>query len=222
MRQMARWLVAVVGTMGVVAAARAGDVSSHRDDSMPFEVAGFGAYNLGGQFKLQGGGAVPTGTGDRLSLNDHSAFAVAADLRANETTQFELFYSHEATQLQVYQNLAQTDVAVSYLHIGGTILLNEDDRALKPYAAGGLGITRLSPGDEGNTDTRFSASLGLGLRWPATQHLSLRLEGRAFVTLMNDNAVFCKSDETGLLCRVHGNGTTFIQGQFLAGVAFVF
>ena len=39
---------------------------------------------------------------------------------------------------------------------------------------------------------------------------------------MNNNSVFCKSDETGLLCRVHSNGTSFIQGQFLAGVAFAF
>ena len=83
-------------------------------------------------------------------------------------------------------------------------------------------VTRLQPGEDGNSRTRLSGSLGLGLRYAATQHLSLRLEGRGFVTLMNNDAVFCKSDQSGLICRVHGNGTTFIQGEFLAGVAFAF
>jgi hypothetical protein len=40
---------------------------------------------------------------------------------------------------------------------------------------------------------------------------------------VNDNtAVFCKSDQSGLLCRIHGNGQTFVQGEFLAGAAFAF
>ena len=219
MRLMARWWAAVAGTV-VVAAAQAAE-GEHRDE-LPFEVSGFGALAVGGQFKLQGGGADDTGTGNRLSLSDHGAFALAADLRIDEGTQYELFYSREKTDLRINQSVPRTDVTVEYLHVGGTVLLN-DEVNVKPYLVGGLGVTRLSPGEEGSTDTRFSASLGLGLRWPVTRQLSLRLEGRAFVTLVNDNtAVFCKSDESGLLCRIHGNGQTFIQGQFLAGAAFAF
>jgi opacity protein-like surface antigen len=219
-RLMAQWLMAMAGTV-VVAAAQASD-GGHRDDVLPFEISGFGSLAVGGQFKLQGGGADDTGTGSRLSLSDHGAFALAADLRADEGTQYELFYSREKTNLHLDQGGPRTDVTVEYLHLGGTVLLN-DETNLKPYAVGGLGVTRLSPGEEGSTDTRFSASLGLGLRWPVTRQFSLRLEGRAFVTLVNDNtAIFCKSDQSGLLCRVHGNGQTFIQGQFLAGAAFAF
>ena len=222
MRLLARCWVATVGTIGMVAVAQAGDV--HRNDTQNFEIAGFGGWSVGGEFKWQNGGAIVngelTGTGSRIGLDDHSSFAVAADLRANDSSAYELFFSREATQLRAYG--AGTNVTVSYLHLGGTLMLDDSDRPLKPYAIGGLGVTRLQPGEDGSSRTRFSGSLGLGLRYAATQHLALRLEGRGFVTLMNNNSVFCKSDQSGLICRVHGNGTTFIQGEFLAGVAFTF
>jgi opacity protein-like surface antigen len=224
MRRVAKGLMGAIGTLGMVAAAQAGDV--HRNDTQNFEIAGFGGWSVGGEFKWEGGGAIVNGeataTGSRIGLDDHSSFAVAADLRASDSAAYELLYSREATQLKAIGGAATTDVTVSYLHLGGTRMLDDSDRPLKPYAIGGLGITRLQPGEDGSSRTRFSGSLGLGLRWAATQHLALRLEGRGFVTLMNNDAVFCKSDETGLICRVHGNGTTFIQGQLLAGVAFAF
>jgi hypothetical protein len=227
MRLLARWLVAVAGTAGVVVSAQAADGSGHRNQPLAFEIAGFGGWTTGGGFKWQGGGAIVNGdataTGSRIGLDDHSSFAVAADLRTSDSTAYELFYSREATRLPTFQKgAAPADVNVSYLQLGGTLALDESDRPLQPYAIGGLGITRLSPGEDGTSRTRFSGSLGLGVRWVATEHLSLRLEGRGFVTLMNNDAVFCKSDESGLICRVRGNGTTFIQGQFLAGVAFAF
>ena len=221
-----RWvLLAVATAAGVVGVARAGDSSessTHDEAPLLFEVAAFGSLAVGGQFRLEGGGSGNTGTGDRVSLADHGAFALAADVRADQGSWYELFYSREATDLRSNFDGPRTDVTVEYLHVGGTVLLN-DEFAVRPYAVGGLGVTRLTPGEQGSTDTRFSASLGLGLRWPVTPHFSVRLEGRAFVTLVNDStAIFCRSDESGLLCRIHGNGQTFVQGEFLAGAAFEF
>jgi opacity protein-like surface antigen len=220
MRLLARSLLAVVGTIGLIAGAKA------KGDTQNFEVAGFGGWALGGEFKLQDGGAIAnnevTSTGSRIGLLDHLSYGFAADLRASDSAAYELFYSREPTRLTVVNGATPVDVTVSYLQLGGTLMLDEGERALRPYAIGGLGVTRLSPGEDGNTRTRFSGSLGLGVRWAATQHLALRLEGRGFVTLMNNDAVFCKSDDSGLICRVHSNSTTFIQGQLLAGVAFTF
>jgi opacity protein-like surface antigen len=155
-------------------------------------------------------------------LADHGAFAVTADLRADQGTQYELFYSREATSLSGNSAAPPADVTVEYLHLGGTLLLDEEPR-IKPYIAGGLGVSRFTPGQAGSTDTRFSISLGLGLRWPVTRHFAVRVEGRGFLTLVNpDAALFCRSDQNGLLCRIHGSGQTFLQGQLLAGAAFAF
>jgi hypothetical protein len=215
---------AILG-MGCGALACAADTSytesgSSRVAPLLFEVAGFGAAAVGGRFRWEDGGAM--GTGSSVSLADHGAFALAADLLADEGTQYELFYSREATDLRGNAGFPRTRVTVEYLHLGGTVLL-DDERDIRPYMVGGLGVARLTPGEQASADTRFSASLGLGLRWPLTRHFSVRLEGRGLVTLVNPNAaVFCRSDQNGLLCRIQGSGRTFIQGEFLAGVAWAF
>lgn len=227
--------VVVIGAAAIVgigsgALAWAADASSTESASfrvaheppLMFEVAGFGALAVGGRFRLADAGASGTGTGSSVSLADHGAFALTADLLADEGSQYELFYSREATGLSGNAGVPHTKVTVEYLHLGGTLLL-DDEPKVKPYIVGGLGIARFTPGAEGSTDTRFSASLGLGLRWPVTRHFSVRLEGRGFVTLVNpDTAVFCRSDQNGLLCRIHGSGQTFFQGEFLAGAAWAF
>lgn len=189
-----------------------------------FEVSALGGLGVGGRFKLADapGAGGNSGTGSSVSLADHGAFALTADLRIDAGSQYELFYSRQATDLRGNSSVPRADVTVEYLHVGGTLLLNEEPK-IQPYLVGGLGVTRFTPGVEGESDTRFSAHLGVGLRWPVTSHLSVRLEGRGFVTLVNpDTAVFCRSDQDGLLCRIHGSGQTFVQGEFLAGVALAF
>jgi opacity protein-like surface antigen len=215
-------VVTVMAASALVTVAQAADSQGPQAvGERPWGVglAGFGAFTVGGHFKSQGTSAADTGTVD---LADHSAFAVAADLATGEGSQYELFYSREATDLRGNFGVPRTAVTVEYLHIGGTVSVNDEPR-IQPYVTGGLGVTRLTPGADGSTDTRFSASLGLGLRVPVTQHFSARLEARGFVTLLSaDNAIFCRSDQTGLLCRIHSSGQSFIQGEFLAGAAFAF
>jgi opacity protein-like surface antigen len=208
-------VIAVLAGFGVA------NASVAAEEPLLFEVSGFGALAVGGRFKLTDTAAT-TGTGSSVGLADHGAFALTADLRADEGSQYELFYSREATDLRGNSSVPPTNVTVEYLHLGGTLLLDDEPR-IKPYLVGGLGITRFTPGQQGSTDTRFSASLGVGLRWPVTRRFSVRLEGRGLVTLVNpDAAVFCRSDQAGLLCRIHGSGQTFVQGELLAGAAFAF
>src|SRR3954471_3397291 len=144
MRILVGSLMGVMGTIGLIAGAQA------KDDAQNFEIAGFGGWSMGGEFKLQGGGAIVnndvTSTGSRIGLQDHLSYGVAADLRASDSAAYELFYSREPTRLSVVNGAAPTDVTVSYLQLGGTLMLDEGERAVRPYAVGGLGITRLSPG----------------------------------------------------------------------------
>jgi len=151
------------------------------------------------------------------------SFGLALDVQADNGTQYELFYGRQSTVMRGDASFAPTSVDVEYLHVGGTAPLDEELR-VKPYVLGGLGITRFSPDPaRGRENTRFSASLGAGLRVPFSTHFSLRLEARGFVTLVDPNtAFFCRSDQTGLLCRVRSRGSTFIQYDLLAGAALTF
>src|SRR3984893_5407486 len=139
-------------------------------EAQQFEVSPFIGYRVGGSFKL-------IGAGQHVELDDHGSFALALDARADESTQYELFYGRQSTVLRG-DTLVPVSIKVEYLHIGGTVTLDEAQR-LKPYLAGGLGITRFNPDPAlGHEDTRFSVSLALGLRVPVSPHFSLRLQGR--------------------------------------------
>ena len=208
----------------LLAAATPGFATAHAADPQPtppptdrpgFEVAAFGGFSLGGSFTLNN-------TGPRVDAGDHGSLAVALDAQADDLSQYELFYSRESTTLRGDSTFAPLGVTVEYLHVGGTLVLDDSSR-VKPYLVGGLGITRFSPAAPGLEDTRFSASLGLGLRVPVGRQLSLRLEARGLVTLISaDTALFCRSDQTGLVCQIHAHGSTFLQGEALAGVAYTF
>jgi opacity protein-like surface antigen len=184
-------------------------------EAQQFEVSPFIGYRVGGSFKL-------IDASQHVELDDHGSFALALDARADESTQYELFYGRQSTVLRG-DALAPVSIDVEYLHIGGTVALDEAQR-VKPYLAGGLGITRFNPDPAlGHEDTRFSLSLALGLRVPVSPHFSLRLEGRGLLTPVNtDSALFCRSDQSGALCQVRVRGSSFFQFDFLAGAAYAF
>ena len=180
-----------------------------------FEVSPFIGYRVGGGFTL-------IDTGQHLELDDHGSFALALDARADESRQYELFYGRQSTVLRGGA-LAPTGIRIEYLQIGGTVAADEAWR-VKPYLAGGLGITRFNPAPGlGQEDTRVSVSLAPGLRVPLSRHFLLRFEGRGLLTAVNDNtAIFCRSDRSGALCQVRVRGSGFWQFDFLAGVAYAF
>ena len=180
-----------------------------------FEVAPFIGYQLGGNFSdLQ--------TGQNYSLDGHAIFALAVDAPADNSSQYELFYSRQPTVLKGY-GLAPLDVTVEYLHLGGTIPLDDTTRA-RPYLAGGLGVTRFSADNSaGREDTVFSMSLALGLRAPITRHLSVRVEGRGLLSFMDSSsAVFCHSGQEGAVCHLTAQGSGQFQFAAMAGVAYIF
>ncbi|MDB6107489.1 MAG: hypothetical protein JWO52_7488 [Gammaproteobacteria bacterium] len=96
--------------------------------------------------------------------------------------------------------------------------------ALNENPFSGQGATRFTPDSRfGHDSTYFSASFGGGFRIPVNPHFFLRLEARGFATILNSTtAVFCRSDQSGGVCRIHGSGSSFLQGDLLAGVAYTF
>jgi hypothetical protein len=180
-----------------------------------FEIAPFVGYQIGGDFN-------DLNTGQHYSLQDHTVFALALDAPADYSSQYELFYSRQATQLKGY-GLAPIDMTVEYLHIGGTIPLDDNPRA-RPYLAGGLGVSRFTPQDStGSQDTVFSMSLALGLRAPLSRQLSVRLEARGLVSFMDSGtAVFCHSGAEGAACHLASQNSAQFQLSLLAGLAYQF
>lgn len=218
---MRQWAGLMMLAMTAAQAADPSAQSTTQQQWPGYEVTPFVGLGLGGRFDLENGTSAASTT-RHVDLDDRGSFAIALDLRADDSAQYELFYGRESTLMRGDPPFAATPLVVEYLHLGGLLLLS-DELPVKPYLDGGLGLTRLSPDAPGSSDTRFSASFGLGLRWPVNQHLALRLEARGLATLVNaDTSIFCRSDQSGLLCHVHGRGQAFYQGMLLAGAAINF
>lgn len=195
----------------------AADAEPAASTSSPsFEISPFAGYRVGGSFN-------DVNTNQSVTLDAHGSFAIALDARADEGSQYEFFYSRQSTMLSG-SGLAPVTTTVQYLHIGGTLTLDQSQPRLQPYLAGGLGVTLMAPDSPGaHEDTSFSMSLALGLRVPLSQHFLLRFEGRGYLTLLSsDAAIFCGSNQNGALCHIQARGSTFFQADFLAGVSFVF
>lgn len=210
--QMIAGLALFSATM--VAQAQEEDRGASRRDLTPYEVTPFIGYRLGGNFDI-------ANSSQRANLADHGAFAIAFDLRRDEASQYELTYAREETRLESTSPLAPLDVNVEYLHLGGTLDVN-NDLPLQPYVIGSLGATRFTL-QSGTSDTRFSLSLGGGLRVPVTPRFGLRLEARGYVTLIDtSSAIFCASGSFGGVCSIRARGSTFTQFELMAGAAFAF
>jgi hypothetical protein len=138
----------------------------------------------------------------------------------------EVYYSHQSTQLNSINinppspsgSNVDIPLTLDYLHVGGTAPIS-DEAKLKTFVTGGLGFTYLSPDYTGaQSDLRASFSIGVGLKWPITERISLRLETRGLATLYDNNsAIFCNGG-----CTLSVNGNLFLQGEVFDGLGFKF
>ncbi len=183
-----------------------------------FELTPFAGYGFGGDFE-------DLETGAELELDEAGAFGLILDIAADATTQWEVLYLQQRTELDagdLFSEQPIIDVDVHYLHAGGTYLLDGD--RVQPYVAGSLGLSRLDPGPGGlDAENYFSLSLGVGLRLRPRERIGLRLEGRWFGTFVDsDSAVFCQSGGSTNVCGVKVQGSLINQWHGFMGVTFRF
>jgi hypothetical protein len=87
---------------------------------------------------------------------------------------------------------------------------------------GTIGVTRFSPDGDFDSETRFSLTMGGGVKWYFNEHWAARVEGRAYFTIFDSDAqVFCVSSG-GATCLFRVSGSVVWQIEALAGVTFRF
>lgn len=150
---------------------------------------------------------------------------IIADKNYGKGKSFELYYSHQSSDLNSINvtlpssnNNENIPLTIDYLHLGGTTPISNENK-VKTFVSGGLGFTYLSPDFTGlQSDLRASMSIGIGLKWPITNNIALRLETRGLATFFNNNSsIFCSGG-----CTIKVSGNFFLQGEISAGLAFSF
>jgi len=171
----------------------------------------YGGYRFGGGF-------TDVTTGKTWDLTEGPAYSVAADFGIDRRTQWEIFISHRNASLRASGFSPVTDnigLGVTYYHVGGTYFFDQEV-GKGGYVVGGLGLTNFSPKQAGlSSETRFSLNVGVGYMVPLTKHVAVKLEGRGYATLVDSSGgFFCSGG-----CVVQVKGSTFTQGEVLAGIA---
>ncbi len=189
--------------------ARAADPPRHTNF---WEFTPFAGFMAGGEFEDPADGS------DR-DLDEDSNFGLIVNAAVDDWRHYELLYSTQSTSVD---GATPIDMDVQYLQIGG-IVSHPDATRVIPYFGLTVGAARFSPDAPGLDDeTKLAASIAGGFRVPITEHFAVRLDLRAFVSVLDtDGDLFCVSDG-GATCNISAKSDTFLQYSAALGVTVGF
>ena len=215
MRLGTRLLALLVASMVVAAALPAQAAAT---DVLKYEITPFVAYRFGGTFDVEGSTA-------SYRIDDSEAFGLLLNLRHSGNTQWELLYSVQQTTAMLRDSVATTpavDTDIHVLQIGGTY--QGSGETVRPYLALTLGGTHIKTTANGTqSDSFFSGSIGAGVSLIPNSRLGIRLEARAYGTLMDANTdLFCQTGPDMNICAIRIDGSLLSQFELFAGIVFRF
>jgi opacity protein-like surface antigen len=200
---------AVAALLLLASPVRAADPQQHVND---FEFTPFVGFMGGGEFED------PADNSDR-DLDEDSNLGLIVNAAVDEWRHYELLYT---TQSTIVDGTTPLDLDVQYLQIGGIVSHPDAERVI-PFFGLTVGAARFSPDAAGFDDeTKVAFSVAGGVRVPITDHIGVRLDLRAFVTLLDtDGDLFCVSDG-GLTCNIRAKSDTFLQYSAALGITIGF
>ena len=192
--------------------------ASRRFDPV-FEITPWLGYRFGGEFDLDD---PPAGTSSSVSLDSSSSWGVDLGIYRDRDSFYEIFYTQQSTGVDSSDALLKgLDVDVSYLQAGGTLLFRDHERVV-PWLSLTVGATRFDAGGDFGSETKFSWSLGGGIRVPMGDHFAATLGLRGYMTLVDsDTRILCTGNGDAQ-CLFKTSGTGFYQGEALLGFTATF
>ena len=182
------------------------------------EITAFGAYRFGGTFEQEASEA-------KYELKDSPSFGLIVNIRHQDPTQWEIFYSQQQTEAEFIgatANDPEVDIDLHVLQLGGTY--QWDGEIARPYLAATLGGTHIRTSSAGSrSDTFFSGSIGIGMKFLPTSRVGIRVEGRAYGTLVSSSTdLFCSTGPDQNICAIRLEGKMLSQFETFAGITVRF
>jgi hypothetical protein len=199
-----------------------GTASAWADGKPTAEITGFAGYRMGGQFDVND---PTTGNDDSVDLQDSGSWGVDIGIYRDATSFYELLYSQQSSDLDSGDpTIKRADVNVEYFQFGGTIMYPYDENWFVPYLSLTIGATRLDVQGAGSkSDTRFSGSLGGGVRIPINENFSMTAGLRGYLTAVDSDSEFlCVGTGGSANCLIRSSGSAFFQGEALIGFTGMF
>ncbi len=169
-----------------------------------FEISPFAGYLFGGEFERSS-----TSLFDfEVEADDDATFGLRVGY--NLTDNFEMEFQASRTETEFVTEDDELfdpddeqdfgDLTIDYFMGYGTF--NFGRRRAVPYITVGAGVARLDPdvpGIRARKDTRFTASIGIGVKAFVNPHFGFRFDGRGYATSLgdrddDDDDFFCDDD----------------------------
>jgi hypothetical protein len=178
-----------------------------------WEFTPFVGYMAGGEFED------PADDSSR-DLDADTDFGIFVDVASDWWRHYEMLLVNQSTRVK---GATPFDMDVQYLQFGGTVAYPEPTNRVIPYFGMTVGGARFSPNAAGLDDeTKFAFTIGGGVRVPINDHFGVRLDLRAFGTVLgSEGDLFCVSD-AGLTCRIKAKSDLLLQYSANLGVIIGF
>jgi hypothetical protein len=173
------------------------------------EIAPFGGVRFGG-------GLFEASSGRPVDADSAPAVGLTVDVPLSGGLQVEGSFSHQRADIfvpgQPFAPAARARFTVDHYQVGGLQEYGYGTRAL-PFLTGIVGLTRYAGAD---SEIRFTAGAGGGVKLFPVPHVGVRLEGRVFATFVDaDGTALACVNQTCLLA-LHLNVAW--QAEFTAGL----
>ena len=193
------------------------------------EISPFAGYLFGGEF-ASGSTSL---FGFEVEADDDATFGVRIGYNLTDTFQMEFQASRTETEFvtdddELFDPSEESfgDLTIDYFMGYGTF--NFGRRRAVPYITIGAGVARLDPdvpGTNARRDTRFTGSLGVGVKAFVNPHFGFRFDGRGYATSLGDrddnDDFFCDGDDFFDDCD--SDRTEWLtNGEISAGLIFAF
>jgi Outer membrane protein beta-barrel domain len=223
MTNLMRWPAAIALVISTFGASTAlAQMDEPAETPAPrFEATPWVGYRFGGSFDVTNEDG--SDSNRSIDLDGDTSFGLDLGLYRDHNSFYEVLYSRQQTGVDSSDPaLSGLDVNVEYLHFGGTLLFDEEYWFV-PYLSLTVGATHLDPGGGYDDETKFSASLGGGVRMPFSDRVSATLGARGYLTFIgSETKLFCSSINGQGTCLLQSSGSTFFQGEAQLGLTFKF
>ncbi len=169
------------GSEGAAAAADAAAIAASTSRSWAtVEVSGMAGYRFGGTTSPQGNTYI-----ERIGIPSSMSFGASVEVPLSDAWHLEALWSHQSTQLDFnFTGITApggtgdrkvSDLKLDTIQVGILLQSGSSDERARLYADLLLGATLLAPSSPYSALTRFSASVGGGVKYWLTDHLGGRL-----------------------------------------------
>jgi len=205
------WIIPALLALAPAALAQVGSTNITQES---FEIAPFVGIRTGGGLSGQ-----LDGTPRDFSIQSGTSYGGTLDFNLNRGNfKLEVLYSRQSTKIEEAVLLVPGGLDLNVEYLQGGVLQEVGSEKSRFFVSVLAGATRFAPRGF-DSETKFSLSLGGGLKFFPARHVGLRFDARAYMTFIkSDTGAFCVNGR----CIFSYSGSHLWQGDFTAGLILAF